>query len=213
MEPTTLVDARAILGEDVLDLDVSREFLHIRIPPSWRARLRTVPFERQILERCRSTHLLFAGTPLSILDLRRRALHCFGRPFWYARDPFAKDEEVEPRWYLLRKDVVPGSMGKAFTEQLALLDETEVVPRACEVVYGVVLYFLARNRRLFPDMSARCRDTAHSNIIASGARVDVGNFTEGGLGIALWDDKPDEGMGLASMVTPMEYGKERPLQR
>jgi len=107
---------------------------------------------------------------------------------------------VELRWYLLRKDVVPGSMGKAFTEQVALLNECEVVPRACEAVYGFMLYFLARGIRLFANRCARCIDLAPSNVIPSGGRIDLGNFNETGLGIALWDDKPDESIGLASMV-------------
>jgi hypothetical protein len=213
MHPMTLEDALAILGEDVLDLDSVQEFFHIRLSDFWRARLRGIPFERKVLERRRNTHILFAGAPLSVLDLRERARHCFDRLFWYARDQFARDETVELRWYLLRKDVVPGSMGKAFTEQVALLDEREEVPRACKAVYGITLYFLARGVRLFANTCARCIDIASSSAIPTGARIDLGDFNETGLGIALWDDKPDESIGLASMVMPIGTKKQKSLQR
>jgi hypothetical protein len=148
MESTTLEEARATLGANVLDLDIVREFLHVRVSALWRVRLREVPFDQEVLRQRKDTHILFAGVPRSILDIRETNRHLFQRPFWYARDRFAKEETVELRWYLLSKDVVPGSMGKAFTEQLALLNECEVVPRACEVVYGIMLYFLARGIRL-----------------------------------------------------------------
>ncbi len=214
MEPTSLEDARAILRANLLDLDAVRNYFHVRVSALWRARLREVPFDRIVLKEFKDTHLLFAGVPLSILDLRKRTdQRLFQRPLWYARDQFARDERVTLRWYLLRKDVVPGSMGRAFMEQVPLLGEEEEVPRACEAAYGILLYFLARGVRLFANTCARCIDLALSEGTPAHARIDVGDFNDSGIGVALWDDEPDEGIGLASMVVPTGAKKQKLLQR
>ena len=140
--------------------------------------------------------------PLSILDLRERAGQCFDRFFPCFGNRFGKDERVELRWYLLRKDVVPGSKRKAFAKQVSLLAKREAVPRACEAVYGVTLYFLARGIRLFAHAAARCADIEPAFIVPTPVHVDVGNFKESGLLVSLWDDRPDVDIGLASMVVP-----------
>ena len=147
--------------------------------------------------------------PLSILDLRKRAGQCFDRFFPCSDCQFAKNETVELRWYLLRKDVVPGSKGKDFAEQLSFLTQREAVPRACEVVYVTTLYFLARGIRLFADAATRCADIEPQFINSVAVHVDVGNFKETGLLVGLLDldDGRDEDIGLASMVMPMKYKK------
>jgi hypothetical protein len=151
--------------------------------------------------------------PLSIRDLRTRAKDCFDKFFPFSESQFANGERVGLRWYLLRKDVLPGSKGKAFAEQLSILATREVVPRACEAVYGVTLYFLARGIRLFAFAAARCADSESQLITSSAVHVDVGNFKEAGLLVSLWDDGPSEDIGLASMVIPLGVRKQKPLQR
>jgi len=206
MTPTTLEHARAILGDEVLDLDVVQQFFQICVSDSWRAELRDMPFEPEILARHKSTHVLFAGVPLSIRDLRQRVPQCFDRFFPCAHRWFVNDETVDLRWYLLREDVVPGSKGKSFKKQLSCLSKCETVPRACEAVYGIMLYFLVRGIRLFADAAARCADIEPGFISPTKVHVDVGNFDEKGLLISLMDDGPDEDIGLVSVVMPMNKG-------
>jgi len=181
-----------------------QQFLQISVPDSWRAELRDIPFEPEILARHKSTHVLFAGVPLSIRDLRQRVPQCFDRFFPCAHRRFVNDETLDLRWYLLRAHVVPGSMGKAFKKQLSCLSKREAVPRACEVAYGITLYFLARGIRLFAGAAARCADVEPGFISPTEVHVDVGNFDEKGLLVSLMDDGLDEDIGLASMVKPMD---------
>lgn len=203
MAPTTLEYARFVMGDDVLDLGTVAKFFHIRASPLWDARLRHIPFDGPTLRGCRGSHILFAGTPLSILDIRRAAKDCFSGHIWYSREAFAKNEQVNVRWYLLRKEPISDSAGKSYSDQLSLLEENEVVPRACEVLYGAVLYFLSTGIRLFSKTTARCADITESDVSPVGVHVDIGNFDEAGLSISLWDDGPDEGIGIASMVEPV----------
>jgi hypothetical protein len=66
-----------------------------------------------------------------------------------------------------------------FDKQHALVAKEEEVPRACEVTYGLLLYYLARGIRLFEHTHTRCRE-----VISPGVRVDVGGFRAEGLAIS-----------------------------
>jgi len=102
--------------------------------------------------------------------------------------PFAL-EKVEPRWHLIRAGIVPESTDKTFEEQQRLLREEEV-PRACEVVYMAVLYYLARGTRLFDQgVYVRCRDVVSKYGNINNGGVMVGNFEPSGLDIGcIWFD-------------------------
>ena len=97
------------------------------------------------------------------------------------------------RWYLLRKNIVPDSTSKNFSEQQVLLSDKDEVPRACELVYMMTLYYLVRGQKLFADKWARCIDlTSGSN------RVHV-NFYDDRLVIDGWgDDSRHVNLGVAS---------------
>ena len=133
------------------------------------------------------------------LDVRKKAprgTFFSSEDAWFNTEAFAANEKVNVRWYLIRKGIVANSTRKTWGEQRALLGPNEEVPRACEFVYAVVLYYLVRGERLFPRVYARCSD-----LDSNGRRVDVGRFDAHGLDISFggWDDFRRGDFGLASV--------------
>jgi hypothetical protein len=196
---TTEDVARAVLGGSNVHgvEDVQRHFGY-QYTPEQRAALAQVPFSEKLLKACAGTHLLVAGAPLSLLDVRDRhpSLFWAQKPAWYDREAEADWARlaVEPRWHLLRKQPPPDSLRKAYGEQCALLSSDEQVPRANEVVYSTILHSLAAGECLFKGVWVRCAERD-----SYGCRVIVGGFAAGGLHVSsLWGDEQVGGLGLVS---------------
>lgn len=185
--------AREIMGSNFHGPDQVAEHFRVRFTEDELGRLAEVPFSEDVLESCKDTHILVAGYPLSILEVKKRAKPHFWNQDWYIGEPFAKKTKPELRWYLVRKTAVPNSFSKTWAEQQELL-ETSFVPQACVMVYSIVLHFLATGERLFERTYVRCQD-----VDSGGYRVDVGRFDAGGLGVrSLWDDGRSDRLGLAA---------------
>ncbi len=200
---TTPVRAHEILKQDFLGADEVGRLLGIRFPAADLARLGVVPFPQPVLEEARGTHVLVAGAPLSLLDLRAGpAGRLLDGNAWYAKMRFA-GEKTGARWHLMRKGIVPGSCDKTWDEQQALAAGYEV-PRACELVLAVAAYYLARGVRLLDGgVLARCRDRVeqYGNVVDGG--VNVGRFEDRGLAVeALWLNYRLHHLGVAATRTP-----------
>ena len=194
------IRAREIMGKNYLGIEeVVRQF-GAAYTEEQLALLAEIPFSEVVLEKCKDTHILVAGFPMTILDVRAKAPNKKPKTFysykdaWYNNQSFAKDEKLEVRWYLIRKEAVVGSTSKNFDDQKALLSECEEVPRACELVYAVVLYFLVTGERLFPNLYVRTM-----SLDSDGIRVVVGYFGSDGLFVgSFWDDVRYVLLGVAS---------------
>ena len=169
--------AQQIMGEHFHNFlgpeEVSRHF-GISFSQEELAKLNEVPFTEETLQICKDDHILVAGYPLSILDIRSRVpreLFSSHENAWCDNEKFAKLEEVNLQWYLIRKDIVPNSTDMNYREQQKLLKEGEKIPRACEMVYTIILYYLATKVRLFENLYARCQDVS-----SDGHRVIIGYF-------------------------------------
>ena len=188
--------ARGIMGENFLGVEEASQHFGVRFGGEELVRFDEILFPEAVLKECKDTHILFVGFPLTILDVRSkvsRDLFWQHASAWYNNQAFAKTDRVRLRWYLIRKDIVPGSTNEIYQEQLAMLSEDEEVPRACEVVYMTILYFLATGTRLFENIYARCQDeTRH------GTRIRVSFFREGGLAVDQWLDDADHRTGVAA---------------
>lgn len=180
-------------------LDAERHFGACYTPAQWMT-LSTIPWSDDVLRKCAGTHLLVAGYPLSILDLlERRPDRIWGNECpWYTAEMFARRKRVGLRWHLLRKVPLPETTHRKFALQKALLPRNERVPRACEMVYALILHQLVTGERLLPDTSVRCADLS-----SHGARVLVGHYFTSGLYIGPeWGDRSDRPLGVASGRTP-----------
>jgi hypothetical protein len=192
--------AREIMGKNFLG--VEEVMTHYKVMPTVEQldALAEIPFSETELEECKDTHLLVAGFPMTILDVRAKAPSKKPKTFysykdaWYNTQAFATDEKVGLRWYLIRKTAVDSSFSKLFDNQKRLLGPKDEVPRACELVYAVVLYFMATGERLFSNTYVRT-----ITLDADGYRVNVGYFVSGGLYVCRrWDAYPYGYVGLSS---------------
>lgn len=130
----------------------------------------TLPSE-EVLKWCRDNgYVLIAGP---------------NRPIAYARTyaKCAKPDEANTHWIMLRKEPVPGSASKNWSEQQALLTETEATPNAAEVVWCLTTYRVVRGIYLLPNVSVRT-----SSFASDGQRVIVGNFDVTGVHIDYCED-------------------------
>lgn len=86
-----------------------------------------------------------------------------------------QDDSVEGEWIAFRKEAVPGSFGKDWRWQQALLSEVEVVPNVAEALWCMMTYKVIRG--IFLLSSAYLRTSSRCS---SGHRIYVGNFDERG---------------------------------
>ena len=202
MPVTAIQRARQIMGRSFVGVEEVAQHLGIRFLDDQLRHLAKVPFSENTLNKCRETHVLAPGYPLSIRELRQRSpsglIHPGENP-WYGKMPFAAQETVGLRWYLMRASILPESTDKTLDEQESLLEHEET-PRACELVYATILHYLVSGIRLFDRGElARCQDIVdrYGNLVNGG--VMVGRFESEGLHIScLWTHYRLYYLGLAS---------------
>lgn len=181
--------ARSIMGTNFLGLEEVEKALGIKYTPAQRAKLAVIPFDEATLRVCAKTHVLVAGFPMSINDIKNNSrvkgnaaklFYSAAGEGWYTNESFA-NASVEVRWFLLRKQVIANSTYKLYNEQLALIPQSEVNPWARDVVFATMVLFLTTGERLFGSLYVRCRDTS-----SNGLRVFVGRFDRFGLYVYSW---------------------------
>lgn len=191
--------AQKIMGKNFIGLDAVITKFSVTMTEQELLNYPEIPWSEDELNEVRDTYLLVAGHPLSITEIRAKAPRnpkTFDRyeDGWYNNQRFATEERVNPCWQLIRKSLVANSTSKTWKEQQKLILPHEEVPRACDLVYAVVLYYLVTGERLFPSIYARCMD-----IDSDGCRVDVGCFDADGLSVShYWDDYRFDDIGLSS---------------
>ncbi len=175
-------EAKAIMGNNFFGPEEAAKHFGARWTQDQLDALATVPFSKEALEACKDTHVLVAGYPMTLLQVRGKANKAKkGKLFytttggWYESEAFAKKTKVEVRWYLIRKKPVDNSTNKSWVDQQALLKD-ETTPTACVMVYTIIGHFLNTGERLFENIYVRC-----SNIDSDGIRVLVGRFGASGL--------------------------------
>lgn len=184
-EPTSAQRiASAIMSRNFIGIEVVTRCLNVQFSDEQLHTLADIPFPEEVLQECRDSHVLVAGFPLSILDLRMMALQGKLRQTlypqdWYEEEAFAQ-KQVSVRWYLIRKEQVPGSADRTFGEQTGLLSTSEEVPSACETVYAATLFHLATGGRLYEGIFVRCLDRLDES---GNYRVSVGSNAADGLKI------------------------------
>ena len=158
----------------------------------------TVP-SQEVLEWCRDNgYMVVAGPnrPMSMLEIRYLRSDYFysKKGGWYAEQAFARNDKADTRWSMLRKEPVPESTSKNWTEQQALLSDNEITPNAAELVWCVTTYKAIRNVYLLPSIYVRT-----SSLDSGGIRVIVGCFIAGGLDVSHWNDDDHDGrIGLSA---------------
>ena len=158
----------------------------------------TVP-SQEVLEWCRDNgYMVVAGPnrPMSMLEIRDLRSDYFysKKGGWYAEQAFARNDKADTRWIMLRKETVPESTSKNWTEQQALLSDNEITPNAAELVWCVTTYKAIRNVCLLPSIYVHT-----SSLDSGGIRIVVGCFLDRGLDVSHWNDDDHDGrIGLSA---------------
>ena len=207
-EPTpSQIRAREIMGKNFLGIEEAIRHYSAAYTEEQLAALAEIRDEdgniitEAELEECKNTHLLVAGFPMTIVDIRKKApskkpekAFSSYKNARYNTQAFATEEMVGLCWHLIRKTAAGGSFSKIYQNQTALLGPKDYVPRACDLVYAVILYFMVTGERLFANGYVRT-----ATLDSVGLRVSVGFFGAGGLYVyCYWGDDPDGGVGLSS---------------
>jgi len=174
--------AREIMGRNFLGTKEVEEHFG-KLTPEQQEVLSIIPFSEETLESCKDTHILVADIGLSIMDIKKleKCKEMFCDQVWY-EDHLFTNLTQQPSWRLIRKTPVKNSLDKNWKRQQALLDsQTEEVPLTRQVIYMMILRFLATGERLFETCFV-CTNKVDLN----SGHVYVGAFDEGGLSVQDW---------------------------
>ena len=192
--------ARAILGKDFISAeDITKARPCIVYTGEQLMQFGNTLPSQEVLEWCRDNgYMLVAGPAkeMSLLEIRELRSQFFytKKGGWYADQKFARNDKVEVRWIMLRKESIANSTSKTWEEQQALLSKFEVVPNAAEVAWCVITYKAVLGVYLFPNIYVRT-----SSLDSFGLRVYVGVFDSDGLHVrSYWDDDRSDYLGLSS---------------
>ncbi len=199
-EPTTSQEqARSIMAPNFFGVEEAIRHFKVNPSPEQLATLAEVPYGEAVLQSVKGTHTLVAVFPMSVLDIRGKVAGnsqpLFYNQDWYNKEKFANKERGRVGWHLVRKTPVPDSINKTWSEQQALLTETEETPTTQVMVYTITGHFLATGERLFKDVYVRCSD-----LDSYGYRVLAGVFDAGGLGLGYWVGFRDVSIGLSASL-------------
>ncbi len=176
---------RNILGEDFISPeDVMHSCKEITYSNEQLAHFsKTVPTQ-EILQWCRDNNfILIAGPnrPISLIEVREINNKYFRRKekAWYTNQKFSNEENVEPKWYMIRKYAAPYSTFKNWKEQELLISNDKFVPNAPEFVWAITIYRDLRGIYLFNEISIRT-----SSLDNDKDNVAIGLFNKEGLIVA-----------------------------
>ena len=165
---------------------------------------KTLP-SHEVLEWCRDHNFMLAAgpaKPMSLLEVRElQPKHfCSKSGGWYAEDKekFSRNDKVETRWIMLRKEPIDDSTSKNWGEQQALLSELEIVPNIAELTWGVTTYKAVRGIYLLQNVYVRT-----SSLGSDGNHVLGGSFD--GVGFEVYyngDSDRYDRIGLAGLRKP-----------
>ncbi|MGO9010643.1 MAG: hypothetical protein ACLQPN_11115 [Bryobacteraceae bacterium] len=139
----------------------------------------------------RETHFAFVGVDsITMMELQRinpkseePRFYSYAPDAWYSEQRFATAETLKLRWYLLLKDIVPGSEKKTFDEQSAMLPPEYEVPSAVvETAKDLLVY---KKTGIYVNRNRYART---ASLASGGSRVIVGPCDAVGIAVSgAWD--------------------------
>ncbi len=125
---------------------------------------------------------------------------CFNADPWHAGQPHTDEATMELRWYLLLKEIVPGSTDKTLEQQVVMLPEEYEVPSTIAEVTKDILVLRKTNVRPNPSRWAACKErTIKTSKVDKGLVSCVGCFGGDGLRVGFWngDSRYNVGVGAS----------------
>ena len=155
--------AKEIMGQNFFGPGEVSKYLGLTFTKEELFQLADLPWEEEVLDMCRDTHVCFPGIshwgkkPLTIQCLEEMGwIDPNLQPMspsepWYRKEEFSFKETPGLRWYLIRNSVLPESLFKPYPQQVQLLKEHEYVEKAVVYCFGMLLCLEVRRERLFSD--------------------------------------------------------------
>ena len=169
--------AREIMGNNFIGIGEVQGYFGLIFSPHQTRILAEIPYSEQTLRETKDSCLLFPGYPFSIVDLQ----NLLGGESSLREDIYSKlfaSDKVFARWYLISKSPWGTSLYEPFEKQLEYIAKYAreyEVPRACEVIYMLLLYSRARKDRLMKGWFTWCRGVEKSE------RIVVGGDNQSGI--------------------------------
>ena len=217
---TSLRLARLILGNNIFGLEEWETLYGVKFTKKQRREAGKFPWSESILtspcpfspgKQIKDTHFAFLGItgingqPLTVTQWN--VIHpATGQPKfyfnsnpWHAGQPYADTATLEPKWYLLLKEIVPNSTGKTPEDQVAMLPAEYETPATIAEVTKDILAFRKLSVRLNPSRWAACIErTIKTARIGAGLVSCVGDFGGDGLVVSGWSGGIDDGVGVGA---------------
>jgi len=143
------------------------------------ADLKEIPFFK--LEDQRLNRALVAGSKVSLIDIMSMHPELFHKDKDGIVEPsraFCR-EEVGAKWFMIGRTALGGSTGEMFSESRKLLTDNLEVPRACEVVYALVVHYFFTKAWPSEDFILFCSDEDFDNNCRIGVGVEEGRISVG----------------------------------
>jgi hypothetical protein len=150
----------------------------------------------------RETHFAFVGLDHVTIAELQKLYPQSGQPrfysyedswYVYVKEKFATKTTLALRWYLLLKDIVPGSENRTFEEQQAMLPREYEVPSAVAETAKNLFVFQKTGKHANPNRYARTAD-----LDSVRHRVVVGYCDAKGVDVSYWrDDDRDDVVGVS----------------
>lgn len=192
--------ARTILGKDFISPEQIMKSRGLVYTDDQLTKFGETLPSQEVLEWCRDNgYTLVAGPnkPMSLLEVREVKSEYFNSKTggWYANasETFSRNDKVETRWLMVRKESVANSTKRTWSEQQALLSDVEVTPNIAELAWVATTYKAVRGVILFSSVWVRT-----SSLDSDGYRV-VLIWHADGLNVNDWhDDHRSSSMGVSS---------------
>ena len=157
------------------------------------------------------THFVFMGMPTingeSLTVAKWIELHpgpdqpkfYFNDNPWHAGQPHTDVAVLEPRLYIMLREIVPGSTGKTPEQQVAMLPPEYERPTTIAEVTKDILVYRRTGGRSNPNYWAACSEqTVKTTRVVAGNVSCVGSFNGDGLSVRYWDGSPYGSVGVGA---------------
>ncbi|MFI5240448.1 MAG: hypothetical protein ACHQUB_01945 [Candidatus Saccharimonadia bacterium] len=186
-QPTTsFSEAAAIMGPNFHSIFGASKLLGLIGSAFYQTRPpEFVPYSPETLRKCRQTHVLIECPPVSIseLFLAFRELFEENSGISLLREAYATDP-IEPEWYLVRKEIYPGSTSQSWDLQRSLLERHNLVtPTPNIVIYAIVIHYMATKEWLMLEFGGRTFEKNSNRL-----RISISAHHDKGIRIRLVSD-------------------------
>ena len=189
--------AKDIMGENLIaPWEVAKHMGYLFSDAEFE-KLSFIPFTEETLTTACTTHILRPGIITTNFDLRKSFDSLFregkmghGRP---------KKVSIEVSWMLIRKEPHPNTIGVGGSKRFEPLGEDNMHVTSGEVMYTMILHYLARGTWVLEKFFVECCD-----VDGDGHALVLGGFDEEGIKFQGYEDENSirNIRGVASAIIP-----------